>query len=163
MTMGQLMEEIGDFESAIIYYKQAHTDRQADADNPAWMDLWYWVNNNLGFSLNQIGKYQEAEGYCRVAISIDHYSYNAYKNLEVSLEAQGQYKKAAWLYIKAARLSSRDTRSLTHLENILAKHGEILREIPKMNNELEKCRKAARKMQEALQNTDPKYKSDIPW
>jgi tetratricopeptide (TPR) repeat protein len=59
MAMGQLMEQIHDYESAILFYTQAVLLE------PTVTYTAYFINNNLGYSLNRVGKHDEAEKYCR--------------------------------------------------------------------------------------------------
>ena len=80
LGMGQLMEQTRDYEAAIRYYSEALSLE------PVNDQVWYFINNNLGYSLNHFGRYAEAEPYCRRAIEIDPMRYNAYKNLGVALE-----------------------------------------------------------------------------
>src|SRR5262249_49050414 len=65
LAMGQAMEQKGDFASAAGCYKEALA---LEPMNP-W--TWYFINNNLGFSLNTLGRFEEAEAYCRKAIQTD--------------------------------------------------------------------------------------------
>jgi tetratricopeptide (TPR) repeat protein len=138
VKMGQFMEQIQDYSSAITYY------RQAFSLEPVNSELWYYVNNNLGYCLNYFGRYKEGEHYCQAAIKIDPQRHNAYKNLGISLEGQRQYSEAAKLYIKAVRANAVDDRALGHLENLLAKHDEISLQIPDIDEQLQNCRNAVR-------------------
>src|SRR5690242_15552024 len=64
LAMGQTMETIGDFGQAIRYYKEAMSLE------PVNSPTWYFINNNLGYSLNALGRFDEGERYCRQAIQI---------------------------------------------------------------------------------------------
>jgi tetratricopeptide (TPR) repeat protein len=138
LKMGQFMEQIQDYSSAVTYY------RQAFSLEPVNNELWYFINNNLGYCLNYFGRYQEGEHYCQAAIKIDPQKHNAYKNLGISLEGQGQYSEAAKLYIAAVRANAVDDRALRHLENLLVKHNEVLLQIPDIDEQLQNCRNAVR-------------------
>jgi tetratricopeptide (TPR) repeat protein len=116
VRMGVLMEEIQDFTSAASYY------RMALALEPMGSDIWYWIHNNLGFSLNQLEKYGEAEVFCRAAIGIDPGRHNAHKNLGVSLAGQGKRLEAAKAFVTATLTNPADPRALAHLEELLAEH-----------------------------------------
>lgn len=155
LTMGQFMEQIGDYDSAIAFYRQAFSLEPVDSQ------VWYYINNNLGYCLNHFGKHQEAERYCRAAIRIDPQRHNAYKNLGISLEGQGQYPEAAKLYVVALRSNPADSRALVHLENLLTKHSEVSLEIPDIDERLEECREEVRIYQEFRQRF--RNKSDEPW
>ncbi|TAM44890.1 MAG: tetratricopeptide repeat protein [Acidobacteria bacterium] len=126
LTMGQLCEQRGDFPAAVAAYSRALAllPRQ-DLD-------WYFLNNNLGYSLNQVGRHGEAEAFCRAAIAIDAGRYNAHKNLGLSLQGQGRYVEAARCLLEAARAQPDDLRALGHLEDLLARHEEIARGHPEI-------------------------------
>jgi tetratricopeptide (TPR) repeat protein len=136
LSMGQLAEGLNDFTAAVDYYSQAY---RLEPDT-TW--VWYFINNNLGYSLNQLERYTEAEGYCRAAIKIDPKRYNAFKNLGVSLEGQGALVSAAANYIQAVRSEAADPRALFHLQKLFAKNPLLLQENPSLVTDLENCRKA---------------------
>lgn len=126
LKMGQLMEQMEDYEAAITYYSQAFGLEPTDTET------WYYINNNLGYCLNHFGRYAEAERYCQTAIQVIPQRHNAYKNLGVSLEGQGQYTQAARCYIAAFQANAGDPRSLRHLEKLLFVHPEVAEEIPEL-------------------------------
>ncbi|GAB4581423.1 MAG: hypothetical protein Fur0022_41700 [Anaerolineales bacterium] len=136
LKMGQLMEQIRNYEAAITFYSQAFSLE------PVNNEAWYFINNNLGYCLNHFGRYREAEPYCRAAIQIEPRQYNAYKNLGISLEGQGQYSEAAKSYIKAVQVNAGDPRALSHLEELVANHSEILSDIPDIQYQIEKSKEA---------------------
>jgi tetratricopeptide (TPR) repeat protein len=136
LGMGQLMEQIGNFEGAINFY------RQAFSLEPVNSEVWYLINNNLGYCLNHFEQYAEAESYCQAAIKIEPKRQNAYKNLGISLEGQGRHADAARCYIKAVQANAGDPRALGHLEELLSKHEEVRGEIPDIEDRLEQCRGA---------------------
>ena len=55
LKQGLEAEKKRDFEAAVIAYKQAM------ALNPTHKEIWYFIHNNLGYSLNQIGEFEEGE------------------------------------------------------------------------------------------------------
>jgi tetratricopeptide (TPR) repeat protein len=75
LALGQLMEQTGDYQAAIEYYRGAFSLKPSNAA------VWYLVNNNLGFCLNKLKRHREAEGYLDAAVKIDPTRPNAYKNL----------------------------------------------------------------------------------
>ena len=110
MKMGIFMEEVKDYESAIVCYSRVFSLKPT-------MDMnRYFMNNNIGYCLNQLGKYPEAELCCREAIKIDPIRHNAYTNLGVSLEGQRKYQQAAECYSKATMLYPQDFLALKHFE-----------------------------------------------
>jgi tetratricopeptide (TPR) repeat protein len=119
LVMGQTMEQTGNYEAAAGYYKQAL------AMEPMHTWTWYFVNNNLGFSLNIMQRFAEAEPYCRRAIQTDPNRPNAYKNLGLSLAGQGQYHEAAQCYVAATQVNAADPRAYHLLMDLLKNHPEL--------------------------------------
>ncbi len=130
LAIGQLMEKRMDFQAAIDFYTQVI------ALNPTARNLRYFANNNIGYSLNQLGHHAEAEPYCRSAIEVDPDRHNAYKNLGVSLEGQGDYLNAAEAYLRAVEKEAGDPRALAHLRELLGRHPEILEQRPDLKDRL---------------------------
>jgi tetratricopeptide (TPR) repeat protein len=141
LKLGQLMEKLHNFEAAITFYSQAFSLE------PVNSEVWYFINNNLGFCLNQFGRFGEAEAYCRAAIQVDPERQNAYKNLGCALEGLGRASAAAQAYIQAVQANPADPRALRHLEKLVAGHAEIAAEIPDIMAQVEKCREAVRLVQ----------------
>jgi tetratricopeptide (TPR) repeat protein len=139
LTMGQLFEKKRDFTAAVAAYSRAFTLPARENDT------WYLLNNNLGYSLNQMGRQVEAEAFCRAAIAIDPDRHNAHKNLGLSLQGQGRYLEAAHCLLRAAQARPEDFRALDHLEDLLAQHDEIGRDHPEILEAAQECREAARK------------------
>ncbi|HPD55932.1 MAG TPA: response regulator [Smithellaceae bacterium] len=141
-ALGQMMEQLSKFDLALTYYQEAakfcHRTYQ----------LFYWINNNTGYSLCMLGRYQEAERYCRIALDTDKSRANAYKNLGLALEGQGRLREAIDFYITATRINAQDVRASKHLETLLKKHPELNEEY---NESLDECRamvECARQYQE---------------
>ncbi len=133
LRMGQALEGSGDYEAAQAAYSRAfELPQETNA-------VWYFLNNNRGYCLNQTGRYMEAERYCRAAIEIQPERHNAYKNLGVALEHLGQYAEAAQSYIRATKLCPTDPRALSHLDDLFAAHKEIVQEIPHFPECLHEC------------------------
>jgi tetratricopeptide (TPR) repeat protein len=138
LALGQLMEQMQDYEAAISFYSQAFS---LEPENTS---TWYLINNNLGYCLNHFGRSEEAESYCRTAIEIDPDRHNAYKNLGVALVSQGQYAEAALNFIRATRANAGDARALKLLEQLFVEHAEIAGEIPDIETQIQKCQEAVR-------------------
>ena len=96
------MEQAGDYPSAIRFY------REAFAMEPASNDVWYFINNNLGYSYNQVAQHAEAERFCRAAIAINPHRHNAYKNLGLALQGLGKPRDAAMCLITATQKNAND-------------------------------------------------------
>jgi tetratricopeptide (TPR) repeat protein len=138
LTLGQLMEQIDDYQAAISYY------RQAFELEPVSSTTWYFINNNLGYCLNVGGAYKAAEPYLRAAIQIDPDRYNAYKNLGISLQGQGDCVGAARAYVKATQADASDGRALRLLEILIQTHPEIADSILDIDEQLARCRQAVK-------------------
>jgi tetratricopeptide (TPR) repeat protein len=110
-------EKSGDFNLAAREYRSGLEFVTEDFDTA------YFLNNNLGYSLIQLGDFVEAEIYCREAILIDPHRYNSYKNLGLALQGQGQFIEAA-LALQLASVMSSDPRAEKHLEELLSVHPE---------------------------------------
>ena len=136
LGMGQLEEQIGDYATAALFYSQAL------ALEPERNATWYFINNNLGYCLNQLGRPAEAEPYCRAAVAINPAWHNAYKNLGVALEGRGQWAEAARAFIQAVKANASDPRALGHLERLLEAHPDIVETFPEVLEQLERCRMA---------------------
>lgn len=155
LSMGQLMENMHDYENALNFYLQAFSLKPNNNDN------WYLINNNLGYCLNQLGRHREAGKYCRVAIEINPARHNAYKNLGISCAGLGNYQAAAKNFVRATRANVSDPRALAHLEELIEQHPELLKQMPDLQMELEKCRQAVNTIQEMTgravnqEDTDP--------
>jgi tetratricopeptide (TPR) repeat protein len=146
LNLGAQMEGIQDYESAITFYSRA---RSLEPTNPF---LWYFINNNLGYCLNQFGRFDEAEPCCRLAIKVDPSRHNAYKNLGVSLEGQGQWAEAAKCYLQAVRANVADPRALRHLQSLVENHPEISQEIPDIDDRIHEASEETRKIMDGLRN-----------
>jgi Flp pilus assembly protein TadD len=134
--LGQTMERVRDWESAIRWYTQAMELR------PRSVFYWYLIHNNIGFSLNQQERFVDAEVYLRKAILIDPRRANAFKNLGLSLEGQGRLAEAARSYVASVRADAADPRALRHLEELVERHSEVHELIPDLEHQIAKCREA---------------------
>lgn len=134
LMLGQLLEQIGDIPGAAEAYTRglaldAGTER-----------VRYLLHNNLGYCLNQLGRFAEAEPLCRAAIALYPERYNAHKNLGVALEGQDHYAEAAECYVESTRRNPADPRALRHLESMLARHPEVTTAVIDLPPTLEACR-----------------------
>jgi tetratricopeptide (TPR) repeat protein len=133
LTMGQAMEQVGDFAAAVRYYKEAL------ALEPTHSFTWYFINNNLGFSLNSLGQFAEGEIYCRKAIEINSQRPNGHKNLGIALAGQGRYQDAARCFVAATQANAADPRAFRLLQDLVKQHPELEFEF---EGAVESCRKA---------------------
>jgi tetratricopeptide (TPR) repeat protein len=119
LALGQTMELTGRYPAAAGYYKQAL------ALEPMHTWTWYFINNNLGFSLNVMEHFADAENYCRKALATDPNRPNAYKNLGISLAGQGHYNEAAQCFVAATQVNAADPRAFHLLLDLLKEHSEL--------------------------------------
>lgn len=119
LTMGQTMEQTGNYAAAAGCYKEALSLEPMNT----W--TWYFINNNLGFSLNTLRRFADAEPYCRKAIETDPNRPNAYKNLGQSLAGQGQFREAAQCFVAATQMNAADGRAFQLLQDLLGDHPEL--------------------------------------
>lgn len=117
-------EGLEDWEAATRYYLRLIVMR------PSSSDISYYSHNNLGYCLNQQGKWFAAESYCRHAIRIDPERHNAHKNLGLALRGQARFVEAGWAFVHAAELNPEDPRALAHLQEIIRDEPSALFEAP---------------------------------
>jgi tetratricopeptide (TPR) repeat protein len=134
--IGQTMEHVQDWESAIRWYTNALELR------PRNQFYRYFCNNNLGFCLNQVGRFSDAEEYLHKAIAIDNSRANAFKNLALSLSGRGRHVEAARTYIAAIRADASDSRALGHLEELTEQNPNLYDAFPDLGHQIQKCRQA---------------------
>jgi tetratricopeptide (TPR) repeat protein len=147
LTMGQAMEQVGDYPAAVRYYKEAL------ALEPTNTFTWYFINNNLGFSLNTLGQFSEGEVYCRKALEIDPNRPNAHKNLGISLAVQGHYQDAARCFVAATQANAADPRAFRLLQDLLKEHPELEFEF---KDAAECCQKAVEVAGKRAEDLKPK-------
>jgi len=135
-VLGQTMEHVQDYESAFRFYTMA---LECEPKNKFH---WYFIHNNIGFSLNQLERYSDAEQYMREAIRIEPNRSNAFKNLGLSLEGQGRVGEAARSFIAAVRADASDPRAFWHLKELAETNPSAYGEVPDLNSQIEKCRQA---------------------
>ena len=123
---GQVRSDHGTDHGANGQLRSGHRLLQTGAGAGADAHLdWYFINNNLGFSLNIMERFAEAEPYCRRAMQSDPNRPNAYKNLGLSLAGQGQYREAAQCYVAATQINAADPRAFHLLMDLVKNHPEL--------------------------------------
>ncbi len=148
-TMGQSAEKVGDFAGAIRYYKEAMVME------PAHTFTWYFILNNLGYSNNQLGQFDEGEKYCQLALKVSTQRPNAFKNLGLALEGQGRYREAGQCYVRATQANAADFRSFVHLREMIKRHPELEFEFQKDLGNCEKAVQVAAEANQRAQNQKP--------
>ena len=119
LAMGATAEKKQDFEAAVRF------SREALAMEPMRNDVWYFIHNNLGYSLNMLGQFAEGEKFCHAAIEINPFRPNGHKNLGIALAGQGQYREAAGRFVAATYNNAGDARSFGLLKDLLQRHPEL--------------------------------------
>ncbi len=140
LALGQMAEQANDYQLAVSFY------REALSMEPAVSWTWYYIQNNLGFSLNELGRYEEGETYCRRAIATDPKFPNAHKNLGLALLGQHRLREAAACFVDATRADARDPRAKDHLSDLLDQHPTLRDEFA---TDLEFCKN---EVNEAIDN-----------
>jgi tetratricopeptide (TPR) repeat protein len=120
LSLGLLGEKREDWNAAVGSYAKALAAGSLRAD------FNYFGNNNLGFSLIQLGRFDEAEDYCIAAMRIDPSRHNAHKNLGLVRQAQGRWPDAAHCFVEAHRLCPIDPRAWHLLSALLQRHPALL-------------------------------------
>ncbi len=141
LSLGQLMEQRGDYESALDDYKRAMMLEPLNDCS------WYFIHNNIGCCLNHLERYEEAEQSCREAILIDPARYNAFINLGVSLEAQDRFLEAARSFLSALEADADDIELIDHVEELVDEHSEIAAQIQGIREALVMFRQSAEDQQ----------------
>ncbi|MCW0218068.1 MAG: tetratricopeptide repeat protein [Prosthecobacter sp.] len=149
LALGQLEESRGDYTAAIKQYGKALSLE------PCSQETWYFIHNNLGYSLNQLNKHDSAVPYLERALEIDPARPNAYKNLGLAQEALGELAKAAELFILATRVDAADSRSLNHLLAMMESNPALEVDIPDLRTRVEACQMAV----EAAKSQQPDFKA----
>jgi tetratricopeptide (TPR) repeat protein len=120
LRLGILCERANRFEAAAKVYETGLTFEPKD-----W-GTSYFLKNNLGYSLNQLGRFAEGEACCRAAIHRDPLRHNAWKNLGVALEGQRHFGEAAEAFVHAIRICPQDPRALAHLGQMAKREHEAV-------------------------------------
>jgi len=118
---GALMEGDRNYSAAAEAYRDG-LEHDQDQVDPT---LNYFLRNNLGYSLNQLGLFVDGETWCREAIETDKNRSNAHKNLGLALQGQGRYPEAAACFRNATLADPIDRRSFNHLRELLETHPDL--------------------------------------
>ena len=129
-VVGVLMEQQRDFEAAVFFYWDALQRVPQD------LTLRYFTLNNLGFSLNQLQRFEEGYFYCQEAIKVDPCKPNAHKNCGLADWGLGRLREAALCFVRATDANLKDRRSADHLQDLLRKHADLRSEF---EFEMQRC------------------------
>lgn len=120
LSLGTMYERREDWNGAVDSYSKALCCGSLRED------FCYFGNNNLGYSLIQLGLFNEAEGYCLSAIEIEPNRHNAHKNLGLVRQGQEAYQDSAFCFVEAYRRCPSDERSWHLLMALLSGHPELI-------------------------------------
>lgn len=134
MVVGGCAERAHRFDVAARLY------RMAIDLSPGHKGWEYFSRNNLAYSLNQLGEFEEAAPFARQATEMEPEVFNAYKNLAVALEGQGQFEQAAVNYLRSTYLEPFDRRAYRHLVAMVDQHPELLDQLDYLAKEIEFCK-----------------------
>jgi tetratricopeptide (TPR) repeat protein len=116
LALGQIATDEYQFEVAFNHFTAALEL------SPKKRKVLYVLQNNIGYCLNQLGRFLEAEKHCRTAIDIDWTRASAYRNLGISLLGQGNDIAAAWALVEAAKSDIADNRARLLLEKLIVRN-----------------------------------------
>ena len=136
VILGVISEHEQDWDAAVQNYSRALS---AVPDHP---HTRYYSNNNLAYSLIQLGRFDDAEDYCLAAIEIDGERHNAHKNLGLAYQGQGRWLDAALSFLAAYELNPRDPRAWHHLEKVLAARPVLLKQSETLRSGVKAMQKA---------------------
>jgi tetratricopeptide (TPR) repeat protein len=120
LMLGCACEKESNFDMAVECYSKAIT---AEPRGPR---IRYFANNNLGYSLVKLGRFDEAEGFCKAAIRINPGQYNAHKNLGLVFQGQEHWLDAAICFAQASHLCPDDPRARHLLEGLISARPDLI-------------------------------------
>ncbi len=124
LALGQIATDDQRLEAALAHFQAAL------AFEPKKKKIAYVIHNNIGYCLNRLGRFADAERHCRTAISINWKRASGYRNLGISLQGQGELTGAAWVLVEAVKLEASDDRARALLEKFVAEHPAIMVRCP---------------------------------
>jgi len=137
LALGQIATDEKRFAVALQHFNAALALR------PEKRKVKYVLHNNIGFCLNQLNRYVEAEKYCRAAIEVDWTRASAFRNLGISLKGQGNLIGAAWVLVEAINADPADTRARQIVEQVVKANPSLSVQCPWLNGALDTENKAA--------------------
>jgi tetratricopeptide (TPR) repeat protein len=120
LMLGCACEKETNFDEAVECYSKAVTAKPRDPR------IRYFANNNLGYSLVKLGRFDEAENFCKAAIRINPEQYNAHKNLGLVCQGQERWLDAALSFALAYRLCPNDPRAWHLLEGLISARPDLI-------------------------------------
>jgi tetratricopeptide (TPR) repeat protein len=124
LALGQIATDDLRMEAALAHF-QAALECQ-----PKKRKITYVIHNNIGYCLNRLARYKDAEKHCRMAIEVNWKRASGYRNLGISLEGQGDLTGAAWAFVEAIKAEVSDERARALLEKFVAEHPGMIAGCP---------------------------------
>lgn len=124
LALGQIATDDQRLDEALVHFQAALQFE------PRKKKIAYVIHNNIGYCLNRLGRFVDAERHCRTAIAINWKRASGYRNLGVSLQGQGELIGAAWALVEAVKLEVSDERARALLEKFIAEHPGIIVRCP---------------------------------
>jgi tetratricopeptide (TPR) repeat protein len=124
LALGQIATDEQHLEIAVTHFAAALELK------PSKKKVEYVLLNNIGYCLNALGQYVEAEVYCRQALQIDSMRSSAYRNLGISLEGQANLQAAAWALVEATKVDTTDDRARNLLKKLIAVNPALIVQCP---------------------------------
>lgn len=131
LALGQIATDEKRFAGALEQFNAAL------ALQPDKRKVRYVLHNNIGFCLNQLKRYAEAEKFCRAAIDIDWTRASAFRNLGISLQGQGNLIGAAWVLVEAINADPTDARARQIVEQVVKANPTLNIQCPWLGNALD--------------------------
>lgn len=131
LALGQIATDEKRFAVALEHFNSALALR------PEKRKVKYVLHNNIGFCLNQLNRYVEAEKFCRAAIDIDWTRASAFRNLGLSLKGQGNLIGAAWVLAEAIKTDPTDPRARQLIERLVKANPGLTVQCPWLSGSLD--------------------------
>ena len=131
LALGQIATDEKRFAVALEHFNSALALR------PEKRKVKYVLHNNIGFCLNQLNRYVEAEKFCRAAIDIDWTRASAFRNLGLSLKGQGNLIGAAWVLAEAIKTDPTEPRARQLIEQLVKANPGLTMQCPWLSGSLD--------------------------
>jgi tetratricopeptide (TPR) repeat protein len=124
LALGQIATDEQDMEMAISHFGAA-LELQPESKK-----VEYILRNNLGYCLNMVGRYEEGERNCRIALDLNWTRPSAYRNLGISFHGQGKLASAAWALLEAVKMDPTDDRARMLLKKLASDNPTLAVQCP---------------------------------
>lgn len=124
LALGQMATDENCLDTALDHFSSALRYE------PKKPKVAYVLHNNMGYCLNHLGRFREAEGHCHAAVGIDSRRASAYRNLGISLEGQGDVVGAAWAWVESIKVDGADDRARDLLKKLIAMQPSLIVHCP---------------------------------